>query len=243
MKRVEIFNDNYNALGFGDTLNKLSYLYRIYENTDVEFIFHDKRKIFENIIFLKNFCLEEPKYKKTFIDSPHFLRTDDDFRLINHDYYPTRVKWNKKSDFLAINFYTNIKKLHKFEFNYETNYQIEQCKCFYDGDKIVDRYKTVELFTTDVERGIKKLDSNPLSGLEKNMKILSECSLFVTSEGGMAHLSRAMKVPTIIYFKKSDNYFCEFLNTFIDKKIQKLVHTTDEMIYWIDYYFKYDKFS
>ena len=71
-------------------INKLSYLYRIYENTDVEFIFHDKRKIFENIIFLKNFC-RRTKYKKTFIDSPHFLRTDDDFRLINHDYYPPEL--------------------------------------------------------------------------------------------------------------------------------------------------------
>ena len=67
MKRVEIFNDNYSALGFGDTLNKLSYLYRTYENEDVEFLFHSKRKVLDTIIFLKEFCFEEPDYKKTFI--------------------------------------------------------------------------------------------------------------------------------------------------------------------------------
>ena len=243
MKRVEIFNDNYSALGFGDTLNKLSYLYRTYENEDVEFLFHSKRKVLDTIIFLKEFCFEEPDYKKTFINSSQFIRSNKDFKLINHEYWPTKIKWNRKSNFIAINFYTRIKKIHKLEMNFDENIKNEHSKCFKNSLLIKKKYKNKELFSIDDERGIKKIDKNPESCLIKNIKILSECSLFVTSEGGMSHLSRAMNVPTILFFKKTDSDFYYFLSDFVDKKIQKLVNTTEEMIDSINYYLRYDKFN
>ena len=45
------------------------------------------------------------------------------------------------------------------------------------------------------------------------------------------------------YFKKTDNDFYYFLNDFIDKKIQKLVNTTEEMVDSIGHYLRYDKFN
>lgn len=243
MKRVEIFNDNYSALGFGDTLNKLSYLYRTYENEDVEFLFHSKRKVLDTIFLLKEFCFEEPEYKKIFINSENFLRSEKDFKLINHKYWPTKVKWSKKSDYVAINFYTNIRKIHELSATLDEDILIENHKLFLDCDKIRNKYSTVELYGIESERGHNKVLTEYDLCLEKNMKILSECNLFVTSEGGMAHLSRAMRVPTIIFFKKCDFRFYRFLEKFIDKKIQKLVNSTDEMIRSIDYYLSHDKFD
>ena len=243
MKRVEIFNDNYSALGFGDTLNKLSYLYRTYENENVEFLFHSKRKVFENIMILKEFCFEEPEYKKVFIDSEHFLRSNNGFKLINHEYWPTKIKWNRKFNFIAINFYTKIRKIHQLEVKFDENVKNENSKCFTDGHLIKKKYKTKELFSINDERGIKKIDKNPESCLIENMKILSDCSLFVTSQGGMSHLSRARNVPTILFFKKTDSDFYYFLNDFIDNKIQKFVNTTEELVDSIDYYLRYDKFN
>ena len=75
------------------------------------------------------------------------------------------------------------------------------------------------------------------------MNILKESRLFVTSEGGMSHLSRSMKVPTIIFFKKDKFNFHIFLQDLIDKNLQKIVHTKEELIDSINYYFKYDKFN
>lgn len=243
MKRVEIFNDNYSALGFGDTLNKLSYLYRTYEKEDVEFLFHSKRKVFENIIFLKEFCFEEPTHKKIFIDSEYFLRSEKDFKLINHDYWPTRVKWKRCNNLIAINFYRIVKKIYKLEMNYNWHIDVEECKLFHESDKIKEKYSTIELSSLDNERGQDIIISDKQQCIENNMKILSECKLFVSSEGGMTHLSRAMRVPTIIFIKKDKHEFYNFLYNFIDKKIQKLVHTTDEMFHSINYYLKHDKFN
>ena len=243
MKRVEIFNDNYSALGFGDTLNKLSYLYRTYENEDVEFLFHSKRKVFENIMFLKEFCLKEPEHKKVFIDSEHFLRSKNRFKLINHDYWPLKIKWNRCNNLIAINFYRIVKKIHKLSVNYDWHTDVEECKLFHESHKIKEKYSTIELSTIDNERGQDIIISDKQKCIENNMKILSECKLFVSSEGGMTHLSRAMRVPTIIFIKKDNHNFYKFLYDFVDKKIQKLVHTTDEMIHAINYYLSHDKFN
>ena len=243
MKRVEIFNDNYSALGFGDTLNKLSYLYRTYENEDVEFLFHGKRKVFENIMFLKEFCFKEPEHKKVFIDSEHFLRSEKDFKLINHDYWPLRIKWNRCNNLIAINFYRIVKKIHKLSVNYEWHINVEECKLFHESHKIKENYSTIELSAPDNERGQNIVITDKQKCIENNMKILSECKLFVSSEGGMTHLSRAMRVPTIIFIKKDNYNFCKFLHNFIDKKIQKLVHDTNEMLTAINYFLKYDKFN
>ncbi len=241
MKRVEILNDNYNALGFGDTLNKLSYLYRKYENVDVEFLFHSKRKVFDTLIFLKEFCFEEPPFKKILIDSEHFLRSKKDFKLINHDYWPTKIKWNaNQSDLIATNFYT---KMCSWMFHFEWDREIEASKLFLNSLDIKHKYNTVELFGIDDARGHKKVNTDMLECLELNMNILKESRLFVTSEGGMSHLSRSMKVPTIIFFKKDKFNFHIFLQDLIDKNLQKIVHTKEELIDSINYYLKYDKFN
>ena len=52
-----------------------------------------------------------------------------------------------------------------------------------------------------------------------------------------------MKVPTIIFFKKDKFNFHIFLKDLIDKNLQKIVHTKEELIDSIDYYLKYDKFN
>ena len=243
MKRVEIFNDNYSALGFGDTINKLSNLYRQYEDEDVEFLFHSKRKVFDNLIFLKNFCFEEPKRKKILIDSDQFLRSNKEFKLINHTYWPTKISWNNTKKYIAINFYTVAKKVHILSKKYDWHEDIERCKLFFESHKLSEKYSTIELSAIDNDRGHRKIIENGQQCLEYNMNILSNCSLFVSSEGGMTHLSRAMRVPTVIFFKKDNHKFYKFLQEFVDKKIQKLVHSTDEMINSIDYFLRYDKFN
>ena len=88
-EEVEIFNDNYSSLGFGGTLNKLSYLYRTCENEDVEFLFHSKRKVFENIMILK--ILFEERHIKSVHRFRTFLRSDNNFKLINHEYWALKL--------------------------------------------------------------------------------------------------------------------------------------------------------
>ena len=59
----------------------------------------------------------------------------------------------------------------------------------------------------------------------------------------MAHLSRGMKLPTIIFLKEESYGHYSFFQNFIDKKIQKIVSTTGEMIDSIDYFLEHDKFN
>ena len=51
-KVVDVFNEPYYSLGFGDTINKLSYLFRTYENVHAKFHVHDKKEIYDRFLFL-----------------------------------------------------------------------------------------------------------------------------------------------------------------------------------------------
>lgn len=225
MKKIEVFNSG--TLGFGDLLNKLSFLFRKYQDDEVEFLIHDKLKVFNTFLFLKNFCFEESKNKKILTQSEHFLRSNTKFELSNHQYWPAKEEWipnvNGK---IAINFYTEMNS----PLFSGRSLEIANCKIFPDAMDIKERYDTVELYAIDNYRGHKKIILDKFKCLEENMNILKKCSLFVTSEGGMAHLSRSMSVPTILFFKKDRFNFHSFLNTLIDEKIQKIVHTKTELI-------------
>ena len=246
-KVVDVFNEPYYSLGFGDTINKLSYLFRTYENVHAKFHVHDKKEIYDRFLFLKNFCFEEPEKKKILINTDFFIRGEKDFRLINHTYWPTKIKWEQSGSTIAINFYKKVKRVFLERESqgrkYKKQKDIETCKLFKDSLEIQKRYNTIELYGVEKERGHNRVISSPENCLYENMKILSSCKLFVTSEGGMAHLSRAMCVPTIVYYEKDEYGFYTFLENFIDKKIQKLVHSKDEMIEAIDYYLKNAKFN
>ena len=71
---IDVYSDNL-SLGFGDIYNKFSYLYTQNDDRDVCLWVHDKRKVFDRFLLLKNYCFEEPKYKKTLVDSQFFLKS------------------------------------------------------------------------------------------------------------------------------------------------------------------------
>ena len=70
------------------------------------------------------------------------------------------------------------------------------------------------------------------------MQILSECDLFIASEGFMTHIARAMKVPTLVYFNpKQKNMYqiqreevTKKLIEVFDKSIQFPVYNNSEII-------------
>tara|TARA_B100000809_G_scaffold59433_1_gene55967 strand:+ start:163 stop:903 length:741 start_codon:yes stop_codon:yes gene_type:complete len=228
MKKVEVFNDN-QSMGFGDLLNKLSFLFRTYQDDDVEFIVHDKLKAFNTFLLLKHFCFQKSNKKKILTNSKHFIRTESRFELNNHEYWPAKEQWESNTNGkIAINLYTDRCR----------NIFYQHYKVFsdYDITDIKKKYDTVELYGVDNHRGIRKEKIIPdkFECLEQNMNILKNCSLFVTSEGGMSHLSRSMGVPTILFFKIDSFNFHSFLKTFVVEHIQKLVHTQTELIDSID---------
>ena len=243
---IDVYSDNL-SLGFGDIYNKFSYLYNQNDDRDVWFWVHDKRKFFDLFLLLKNYCFEEPKHKKTLVDSQFFLKSKSDFRLVNHDYWPTKVKWKPSNKKIAINFYTKVLDLFYRQAKYGEKYvkqlNIELCKLFHDSQKIRERYDVVELYAIEDRRGQNKIIPSVEDCLVENIDILSNCQLLVTSEGGMAHLSRGMKLPTIIFLKEEIYGHYSFFQNFIDKKIQKIVSTTEEMINSIDYFLEHDKFN
>ena len=243
MKKVEVFNDN-QSMGFGDLLNKLSFLFRTYQDDDVEFIVHDKFKAFNTFLLLKHFCFQKSNKKKILTNSEHFVRTESRFELNNHEYWPAKEQWESNTNGkIAINLYTDTCPfLYDPTLNYHQkmlmDVEIGNCKVFSDSDitDIKKKYDTVELYGIDNYRGIRKEKIIPdkFECLEQNMNILKNCSLFVTSEGGMSHLSRSMGVPTILFFKIDSFNFHSFLKTFVVEHIQKLVHTQTELIDSID---------
>ena len=142
--------------------------------------------------------------KKILTKAKQFIRKDPPgFTLINHEYWPAKVQWKSNFDGkIAINFYTkNWVVGPKIFQELKTK---EDSKVFHDSAEIKKRYNAIELYSLDSSRGQTKIISDQFECLYQNMNILKNCSLFVASEGGMCHLSRAMNVPTILWLGKTE---------------------------------------
>lgn len=224
MKNVIIYNDN-SALGFGDCINKLSYLYRRYQNIDVTFDFYDKDKNYYTFLFIQSHLFQPPPHMKRIVNHDVFIRKNKGyFSLYKHDYWPCKTKWSQNnSKKIAINFYKK-----------NTEY-FDKAKNFYQTDILknyLKHYEIIELYDKSNDKGITNIIDDPFDCVDENLKILKDCNLFITSEGAWAHIARSMRVPTILYFSPFDDKTQTFYQNSIrksDKKIQKYVKDVENM--------------
>jgi len=235
MKIINIYNDN-SSLGFGDCINKLSYLYRRYQNEDVQFDFYDKTKNYNTFLFVQFQILSHPKNIKKINKCEPFIRKSKGFfRLRQHDYWPCRIMWRKNHvRRVAINFY---KSFNPDFYISDKDFMINQSKNFYYENDFIDvlRKKDIEiipLYDLSDIRGNTNIITDPFVCTDTNLKILKSCDLFLASEGAWTHISRCMRIPTIIYYNPQDQMCDKVLSNFkkiSNKKIQKFVKSFDEL--------------
>ena len=90
--------------GYGDALNRLSYLYRSNEDIIVKCSFHDKIENWKKVNFVrKNVLVRNPNFRMNCTQGRFFERLSVKYRITpwylnpKHDYWPARVMHNKKS--------------------------------------------------------------------------------------------------------------------------------------------------
>lgn len=223
--------------GWGDTLNRLSYYYRMNEHVPTVCNFWDKYDNFEKAIFIRkhifqrntNFAILSPFN----FERDHTNFSHSHYMMPYHEYWPSKYTHkglkNKK---IAFNLYRNnfpqhLKHLlHHLELEnkeYKDDLNELQNELYWAG------YEMISLYDLDDYRGCSKIMKDPVSCINANMKILEECEYFIGSEGFMTHVSRSMKVPTLVFFnniRTSTTY--QLIKTF-DKSIQHPVYSNQDI--------------
>ena len=135
------------------------------------------------------------------------------YRLINHDYWPSKINNKKIFDF-AISFY-HVKKLitdkHKRKY-------IEE-KLFLEILNLLSDKKIVIIN-----------NQNNLEITKKDVENISKSKHFIGSDGGMTHIARSLKIPSTIFFRNGNSIYEEVVCPYIDNKIQNLCSSEQELI-------------
>ena len=227
--------------GYGDALNRLSYLYRSNEDTIVKCSFHDKIENWKKVNFVrKNVLVRNPNFRMNCTQGRFFERLSVKYRITpwylnpKHDYWPARVMHNKKSTGkVAFHFYFN---------NFAPNVRIMLdsleffCKEYRGDVKILEKninalgLETVHLYDVDDNRGFKVM-KNPVECIQANMEILQNCDYYVGSEGFMAHVCRAMRVPGLFYRNDRKRYDYIAISNTLEQPIHSMVSSEEEILF------------
>jgi len=198
--------------GFGDILNLLSFENYIIEE-EVLIIYHydEVRASFVN--YLINDFFEPKKNIHRYLDNYKPNNFKMNYRLINHDYWPSKINNKKIFDF-AISFY-HVKKLitdkHKRKY-------IEE-KLFLEILNLLSDKKIVIIN-----------NQNDLEITKKDVENISKSKHFIGSDGGMTHVARSLNIPSTVFFRSGNSIYEEVVCPYIDNKIQNLCSSEQKLI-------------
>ena len=204
--------------GFGDILNLLSFEnYVIDEQVDILYHYDEVRTSFVNYIVHDFF---KPKQNINRIFKPYRANNfKTDYRLINHDYWPSKINNKKIFDF-AISLY-HVEKLIRGK---QKRKYIEE-KLFLE---ILDLLSDKKIVIINNE--------NDLNVTKKDIDNISKSKYFIGSDGGMTHVARSLNIPSIVFFRNNNSIYEEVILPYIDNKKQKLCWSEKELIRTIKEY-------
>jgi ADP-heptose:LPS heptosyltransferase len=186
--------------GFGDIINHLSYEYRqAKEPTIIKWHLEPRthRQVQRVINFFKPNSLIDHEFGE------YIERKETPYSQQDHEYWPAKILHNPCDEkFCAVWLYTK-------HYSQSPHHQ----------DKIVSHFDLQRLFKGLKEKGykvvlipgLKNSAGETLYNIDYDFaqygyliqSILKNCSFSICSEGGIAHLSRLMRVPTICYFNQT----------------------------------------
>jgi len=239
--RKEINILNYCDNGFGDVLNKVSFLYnaslKYKKTTTVKWHYRevDYNKVLNAELFFKP-CEFIKHEKRNEIERPW---EHNKYFLFNHEYWPSKILPSKiKTKKIAIDLYTffspgrsviNRFKISNEEFKKKLKKQISS-----------HGFEPIDIFHIDNSRGCKFVISDYRDLMNVNMRILSEVDAFIGVEGNISHMCRSMKLPSLLLYNLinstppavdiNNNVLKNVVIPYIDSNIQKLVTSEDELI-------------
>ena len=198
--------------GFGDILNLLSFEnYVINEYVDILYHYDEVRASFVNYITNDFFI---PKQNINRIIKPYKANNfKTDYRLINHDYWPSKIKNKKIFDF-AISFYY----VEKIITDKHKRKHIEK-KLFSEILNLLSDKKIVIIN-----------NQNDLEITKKDVENISKSKHFIGSDGGMTHVARSLNIPSTVFFRSGNSIYEEVVCPYIDNKIQNLCSSEQELI-------------
>ena len=204
--------------GFGDILNLLSFENYIIEE-EVLIIYHydEVRASFVN--YLINDFFEPKKNIHRYLDNYKPNNFKMNYRLINHDYWPSKINNKKIFDF-AISLY-HVEKLIRGK---QKRKYIEE-KLFLE---ILDLLSDKKIVIINNE--------NDLNVTKKDIDNISKSKYFIGSDGGMTHVARSLNIPSIVFFRNNNSIYEEVILPYIDNKKQKLCWSEKELIRTIKEY-------
>ncbi len=188
-------NRGYSA-GFGDLINQISYDYvNASEPTTINWHLQPRthRQVKRVLNYFKPNNLITHEFKTlTQTDEPPLGQHD-------HDYWQAK-EMHQGGDYIAIWLYTHHKS-----------------KSPHHQDKVADR-TSIEMMIRSLKANGHKIVIVPSLGPNKTIynieynfdqfgymltSVLKNCKFLICSEGGIAHLARMMKVPTLVYFNQT----------------------------------------
>ena len=228
-----IWANNPGINGYGDALNKLSYLYRKYENEKIICSHRDKYDNWSKVNLVRKHVFERNENFLIYSTTPQFFTRQSEKYVNNrHDYWPAKILHDKMpSGKIAFHFYRN-----NFPLNYQNNLNDLEFYCKVYQENLEDLrnelywagYELVSLYDVNDYHGFKVM-ANPVDCIRANMYILQECDWYVGSEGFMAHVARAMRVPGLFYRNDEDSaQYNEIKNT-LEQPIHHMVNSLENI--------------
>ena len=198
--------------GFGDILNLLSFEnYVIDEQVDILYHYDEVRTGFVNYIVHDFF---KPKQNINRIFKPYRANNfKTDYRLINHDYWPSKI---------------NNKKIFDFAISL---YYVEKLITSKQKRKYIEKKLFLEILNLLSDKKIVIINNqNDLNVTKKDVLNISKSNHFIGSDGGMTHIARSLKIPSTIFFRNGNSIYEEVVCPYIDNKIQNLCSSEQELI-------------
>ena len=198
--------------GFGDILNLLSFEnYIINENVNIIYHYDEVRACFVNYIANDFFI---PKQNINRILKPYKANNfKTDYRLINHDYWPSKINNKKIFDF-AVSFY-----------------YVEKLITDKQKRKYIENKLFLEILNLLSDKKIVIINNqNDLDVTKKDVENISKSKHFIGSDGGMTHIARSLNIPSTVFFRSGNSIYEEVVCPYIDNKIQNLCSSEQELI-------------
>ena len=220
--------------GYGDCLNRLSYLYRIHENDNVICRFIDKKTNFDKVHLIRKHIFKRDESFLIYQGNEFDREYINGFSFLNpkHDYWPAKIIHDTvQSKKIAFHFYQN-----NFSKKYQSmlSYLEFDCKIYQENlnnlrnDLYWAGYELVSLYDVNDSHGFKVM-KNPIDCIRANMYILQECDWYVGSEGFMSHLARAMRVPGLFYRNDKNSAHYNAIRNTLEQPIHHMVSSSEEI--------------
>ena len=208
----EIYILNFDDNGFGDILNRMSYLYTLstkYKKvTRVKWYYNDfdYAKVLNSELFLEpcEYIINE-HVPYNFISYPW---EKNKYTLYNHTYWPSRYfKSKNKTKKIAIDLYTVSMSDYSDLKLWQKSARFSRFKISnnYFKQELIDIIKTCEyepvfMYHINNKRGNKKIIDNPIDLMNANLDILTSVDGYIGIEGNISHMCRSMDIPSLLLY-------------------------------------------